>query len=166
MWYLRALSVAVVAVPLVVGTGCVTVHQRDLDVQAERDKTVKAQKDLAQAKAELKREDAIIADLSQKATDLAKVQQQLVAAEKRADDLQASIRIEAEKAKKAQEHADAMKTVVRDREIKSLTEQLHKAHEQIAELKKEVAKLKKEGPMTSPPTPPTPPVTPPAPRER
>jgi predicted RNase H-like nuclease (RuvC/YqgF family) len=166
MWYSRALFVAVVAVPLVVGSGCVTKQTYDRDIQVERDKTVKAQKDFAQAKADLKKAYDTIADLTQKTTALASVQQQLAAEQKHAEGLQASIKVRVEEAKKAQEHADAMKLTARDKEVKSLTEQLHKAHEQIAELKRELEKPRKEAPVT-PPTPPvmppvTPPVTPPA----
>ncbi len=74
MWYLRALAVAVVVVPLVVGTGCVTKQTYDRDIQVERDKTIKAMRELDQAKSDLKKaNDTASPSLTQKATDLASV---------------------------------------------------------------------------------------------
>ena len=175
MWYLRALAVAAVAVPLVVGTGCVTKQTYDKDIQVERDKTVKVMRERDQAKIDLKKAQDTIADLTLKVTDAAKVQQQLADERKRADGLQASIKTEVEKAKKMQERADQEKATAINRTERSLREQLTKAHEKIAELTKEVEKLKKmemapsHTPPAAPPrTPPagppatTPPVTPPA----
>jgi len=49
MRYLRALAVAAVVMPLVLGTGCVTKQAYDKDIQVERDKTVKAMKERDQA---------------------------------------------------------------------------------------------------------------------
>jgi hypothetical protein len=175
MWYLRALAVAAVAVPLVVGTGCVTKQTYEKDMQAEHDKTVKVTRDLNQAKIDLKKAQDTIADLTLKVTDVAKLQQQLADERKRADGLQESIKGEVAKAKKVQERLDAEKIAVFTKTERALKEQLSKAHDQIAELKKEVDKLKKmemapphtppAGPArTPPPGPPTatPPVTPPA----
>jgi predicted RNase H-like nuclease (RuvC/YqgF family) len=167
MWYLRALSVAVVVVPLVVGTGCVTKQVYDRDIQVERAKTTQANRELAQAKTDLKARDAQIADLSQKAADAASLRQQLADAQKRAEVLQASLTTAAANAKKMQEHADAEKMAAVTRAERGLREQLVKAHEHIAALTKEVEKLKREpttppvGPPAATPPTTTPPVTPP-----
>ena len=166
MWYLRALAVAVVAVPLVVGTGCVTKQTYDRDIQVERTRADKATIDLAKAKADLKKANDAVTELNMKVADVSRIQQQLDGERKRADDLQASIKTEVAKAKKSQEQADAEKVALVGKTEHTLREQLTKANAKIAELTKDVDRLKKSEtiparkPPVTPPAAPT--VTPPA----
>ncbi len=71
MWYLRALAVVAVAVPLAVGTGCNTVPKEkyDQDVMAAQKKTDAAQK----------KTDAALKQLDQVRKDLKAAQDQLAA---------------------------------------------------------------------------------------
>ncbi|MGD1000372.1 MAG: hypothetical protein ABSA67_06700 [Candidatus Brocadiia bacterium] len=81
MWYLRALAVVAVAVPLVIGTGCSSVSKAkyDQDIMAAQKKT-----DAAQKKA-----DAAQKQLDQVRKDLKTVQDQLAANSRSLADLKA-----------------------------------------------------------------------------
>jgi chromosome segregation ATPase len=164
MRYLRALAVAAVVVPLVAGTGCVTKQTYDRDIQVERVKTVGATKERDQARIDLKKANDTIADLTRQVSNLAKVQDQLADERKHAESLEASIKAEVEKAKKAQEKADQAKLEKLTAASHTAATDLRKAHEQIALLKKEVETLRKETrTMTPPPAVPraAPPAAPP-----
>jgi len=139
MRYLRALAVAVVVVPLVAGTGCVTKQVYDRDIQVERSKTVQALKELDQARADLKRANETVTELTSAAADLSRVKEKLADEQRRVTTLEASIKTEVEKARKAQERADQEKGRSASR---GSAAQLTKAREEIAALKKEVEKLK------------------------
>ena len=75
MRYLRALAVAVVVVPMMMGTGCVTRQAYDRDIQVERDRTVRAMKERDQARIDFQRANDTLADLTQKAADMPRVRE-------------------------------------------------------------------------------------------
>ena len=100
MWYLRALAVVAVAVPLAVGTGCKTVSKAtyDQDVMAAQKKTDAAQKkaDAAQKQLDLVRKDLKAAEDQLSANrrflgDLKAVQNEAADQKTRADRLQSQL---------------------------------------------------------------------------
>ena len=99
MWYLRALAVAAVAVPLIVGTGCSSVSKAtyDKDVMAARKKTESVQRQLDQAKKDLKVAQEQLKSKDQVVADWKASQKQATDEKTRADGLQSQLS-EAQKA--------------------------------------------------------------------
>jgi predicted RNase H-like nuclease (RuvC/YqgF family) len=150
MLYSRALALAIVLVPLAAGTGCVTKQEYDRDIGLERAKTVQATRERDQAMGDLKKANGTIAALSTQVGNLEKVQEQLAGERRRVEALEASIKTEAERAKKTQERAVREAVEKLTAANHTIATQLAKAHKQIAELKKELEQLKKEERTTAP----------------
>jgi chromosome segregation ATPase len=168
MQHLRALAVVAVVVLLALGTGCVTRQQYDRDIQVERAKTIQVMKERDQARIDLKKAHDTISDLTAQVAALAKVQDQLADERKRVESLQASIKSEVEKAKRAQEVTDRDKMGKLATASRNEASQLARAREQIVELRKQIDQLKRGEKETKPMAAPTPAataprVTPPAP---
>ena len=93
MWHLRALAIAAVALPLVVGTGCSSVSKTtyDRDVMAAQKKADAAQKQLDQARKDLKAAQEQLKSKDQVLADWKSAQKQAADEKNRADRLQSEL---------------------------------------------------------------------------
>lgn len=91
MWYMRALVVAAVVAPLLVGAGCATVSKAkyDKDIMAAQKKTDAVQKQLDQAKKDLRVAQEQLKSKDQVIADWKAAQKQATDEKARADQLQA-----------------------------------------------------------------------------
>ncbi len=155
MWYLRALAVAAVALPLVVGTGCNTVSKTtyDKDVMAAQKKTAsvqkqldQARKDLKAAQEQLKSKDQVVADwktAQAKAADekirADGLESRLAETRKALDQATADLRTETAKAEKLQSDLSAQKPG--SAEMTALKDQLAAKEAELAAAKKALADI-------------------------
>jgi putative ABC transport system permease protein len=168
MWYLRALAVAAVAVPLAVGTGCSTVSKAkyDKDVMAAQRKTDALQKqldqvkkDLKAAQEQLKSKDQVVADgkaAQKQATDekarADRLQSQLEDAQKALDQAASDLRAATAKVDKLQGELNEQKAGARD--VAALKGQLAAKDAELTAAKKALAEIAKKLEVAMPETTP------------